>query len=143
MTTHDEIQELDTFFNELGNTARCYAVYGNHESINSNLLYYNTLLSSNNIILINDSLNKSLSMKNIVIAGLGDSREFSHENIKDLNTISPDAVLFLLAHRPEYWQDYLSYSASSLNDFSGHAHGGQFRFLEKAYIPQSRILPKI
>ncbi|HHU42943.1 MAG: metallophosphoesterase [Bacillota bacterium] len=145
LTTHDEIQELDTFFNELGNTARCYAVYGNHESINSNLLYYNTLLSSNNIILINDCFEQvTINEKNIVIAGLGDSREFSHENIKDLNTISPDAVLFLLAHRPEYWQDYLSYSGvKPLMTFSGHAHGGQFRFFGKGlYSPNQGFFPK-
>lgn len=40
--------------------------------------------------------------------------------------ISEDSFSILLAHRPEYFADYIAAGADLT--LSGHAHGGQFRF---------------
>ncbi|MFW5780655.1 MAG: metallophosphoesterase [Bacillota bacterium] len=145
ITVESEIQELDGFLNELSQIAKTYAVHGNHESINENLFYYNTLLSSNNIVLINNSFEQvKIKGKHIGIVGLSDSGKFINENILGLNTVSANMPLFLLAHRPEYWHDYLSHERlSPLLTFSGHAHGGQFRLFGKGiYSPNQGFFPK-
>jgi uncharacterized protein len=53
-------------------------------------------------------------------------------------------ILFtiLLAHRPEYIDDYLKYDFNLI--FSGHAHGGQWRFplINGIYAPRQGLFPK-
>jgi len=53
-------------------------------------------------------------------------------------------VLFtmLLAHRPEYIDDYLKYDFDLI--FSGHTHGGQWRFpfINGIYAPRQGVFPK-
>lgn len=144
-TTEEEIRDLDEFFNQLSQNTRTYAIHGNHETLNPNLFYYNTLLSSYNIILLNNSFELlTINEKHIAIVGLSDSGEFADSNIPSLNTINPGIPLILLAHRPEYWHDYLTHQRlKPLITFSGHAHGGQFKFFGKGiFSPNQGLFPK-
>ena len=47
----------------------------------------------------------------------------------------------LLSHRPELFDTYVSSGVDLV--LSGHAHGGQFRFLQKGFVaPNQGLLPE-
>ncbi|MDD4315746.1 MAG: metallophosphoesterase [Clostridia bacterium] len=143
-TEKEFITELDAFFAELAQSAICFAVLGNHEAINSYLLYFKQLLSKNSILLLeNDSRQIQLKGKNLCIAGVSDKVIYGNTTVKGYAELDKSLPLLLLAHRPEKWPQYLEDALPPLVTFAGHAHGGQFRFFGKGvYSPGQGCFPK-
>lgn len=95
---------------------------------------------------------KAVSDKNIVIYGLEIGREyykrFQKRNMEPeyipslLGQIDNQACNILLAHNPEYFQQYADYGADFV--LSGHVHGGVARIpiLGGVISPSLRIFPK-
>ncbi len=95
---------------------------------------------------------KAVSDKNIVIYGLEMGREyykrFQKRNMEPeyipslLGQVDNQACNILLAHNPEYFQQYADYGADFV--LSGHVHGGVARIpiLGGVISPSLRIFPK-
>ena len=65
------------------------------------------------------------------------------ELLKDLGKIETEYCNILLAHNPDFFEDYVSYGAEVV--FSGHVHGGIARipFIKKGILsPNARFFPK-
>lgn len=138
-------QELGLFCRRMADTAKTYAVTGNHEAWNNTEKWYE-ILRSNNVKVIDNSFD--IYEKNgsaVVLMGLKEG--FKYRDVFYGLGSEIKAPRILLSHRPELFQDYCSDLNPVKPDivFCGHAHGGQFRipFINKAvYAPDQGIFPK-
>lgn len=94
--------------------------------------------------------NSWINYEEFCIGGLSYERKCHTENPKSLILITEwleeykkqPGYHIMLSHHPELWRDYLSDSKIELT-ISGHAHGGQWRFLNKGfYAPNQGFFPK-
>ena len=81
----------------------------------------------------------------INIMGVDDPSHRDYENqIELLEDTESEGINFLLAHRPDRFNDYININPDYI--FSGHAHGGQWRFpilLEDGLLaPNQGLFPK-
>lgn len=132
----------------LSQIAKTYAVTGNHEFENGNIPEWTTILTNNNIEVIDNKIEiYSKNHKSIAILGLRDGSKYNPDNFSDINSIK-DMTKILLAHRTELFASSYSSSLNSIKPdivFSGHAHGGQFRIpiINKGlYAPDQGLFPK-
>lgn len=150
-----------------------YFVTGNHEYAFESLEDIIKLLKKYNVnILDNETMLLEFIQGKIIISGVNDPYKLQKEQIQklndgqeanysykekyieilqkvsakkdELNKFNED-ILFtlLLAHRPEYIQDYLKFDYDLT--LSGHAHGGQWRFppfINGLYAPGQGLFPK-
>lgn len=141
----EDVDALQPFISYIGQKTKCYATLGNHELINSNLNKYKDMLSIAGVnLVIDDYKIITIENKSIAIVGINDSSLYSTQTVSGLNTIDKDVPVLLLAHRPEYWLEYIaSETAPPDVTFAGHAHGGQFRFLGQGiFSPNQGWFPK-
>lgn len=141
----EEIEQMQWFLNSLGQQASCFAVLGNHEKINNNLYEYKRMLVTADIILLENSFKQiQLYGKDLVIVGINDNAIYNGETVMGLNSLDEDSTIILLAHRPEFWEEYISLNyAVPFLTVAGHAHGGQFRvFGRGVYSPNQGFFPK-
>ena len=138
---------LDKLCEGLSKITKTYAVTGNHDLWNGNSDEWTSILRENNIEVIDNKIEiYTKNNKSIAVAGLQDGYEYKSENFKDINSLK-DMPIVLLAHRPELFVSYSSYS-NSINPnivFCGHAHGGQFRipiFNQGIIAPNQGLFPK-
>lgn len=109
----------------------CYYVTGNHENANKNreeLLQFVRNLGIT--ILQGDCAVFEANSRRLNLCGIDDPRRFSRDMMREqLERASQSApegnYTILLAHRPEYIEDYLAYGFDLV--LAGHAHGGQWR----------------
>ena len=125
------------FVQEAVKIAPCYYVTGNHEArVDEYEDLKNGLSSVGVIILGDDSVNFSIDGESIILIGIddpsfqtdylfGDSEIVMCSKLTELN-IDEDDFTILLSHRPELFDTYVEHDIDLI--FSGHAHGGQFRF---------------
>lgn len=166
----DDLDGHDAFLAACTDTAPTYFVTGNHELTEkarernsyteftlTDLTYMEQLLSSHGVIWLNNEssiFEKNGTVYNII--GLSDVIEYcptyktgtfysvTSKAIREIlpGLIKEDAVNILLSHRPEYFEVYSEFDIDLV--FSGHAHGGQFRFFGRGlYAPGQGVLPKL
>ena len=133
--------------------APCYYVTGNHEA---RVQEYDALKSGLEavgvVVLEDEKLTIDSSGESIVIAGVndpsfctdylfGDAAAVIGTRLSEL-TAGEDGFTILLSHRPELYDTYADYDIDLV--FSGHAHGGQFRFpfLGGLIAPNQGLFPK-
>ena len=134
--------------------APCYYVSGNHESLigedyerlKSGLIERNiTVLSDEKIVLERGG-------ETVSLIGVNDPGFSIHYLSNDCATVMENKLqhfgideseyTILLSHRPELFEVYAKYGIDLA--FSGHAHGGQFRFpwIGGLYAPNQGLLPE-
>lgn len=116
--------------------APVFYVSGNHESV---LPDYYSLLSRIRSIGATVLLNEKVSYKNFIIAGI----DSEHIDEMEKMSLKTDGKLILaLAHKPQFIKAYALFPIDLI--FTGHAHGGQFRFplIGGLYAPGQGIFPK-
>ncbi|WP_175560050.1 metallophosphoesterase [Butyrivibrio sp. YAB3001] len=113
-------------------------------------VYKQKLIDSGIIFLENDSF--SIDSKNIRITGLDleldyfqkvIKKEMNYEHVKELvGDSSPDEFQILIAHNPQYFDNYAKWGANLT--VSGHVHGGIVRipFLGGVISPSIALFPK-
>lgn len=145
--------------NKLSQKYKIYYALGNHESKVKKYdkrfgNMYSELLSSikhpNVIMLENESC--MIPEYNIMITGLELGLEyFSHFKkvpmaddymVKTVNNVRADCCNILIAHNPDYFENYIAWGADLV--LSGHVHGGIMRLpvLGGVIAPSYEIFPK-
>ncbi len=133
--------------------APVYFVSGNHEAWSGEYVEISKRLTSAGVVILDDM---KVELKNngevIELLGLSDpdfltSTYFEgtkYSSLKEhLSNLSDESVYqILLSHRPELFDLYVDHNIDLI--FSGHAHGGQFRFPRAGGLiaPDQGLFPK-
>ncbi len=137
----------------LQGVAPIYYVTGNHEIATNDVDHIKAELIKLDVRVLSNEADvlTSVEGERIAIGGIEDplasnlSGETAVQNSINLAFEQVDDVIFkvLLSHRPEYFDVYAENQIDLT--FSGHAHGGQFRFpgLGGLYSPGQGFLPKL
>jgi len=142
------------FVKEAVQISPVYYVTGNHEAALARYSELKKGLESAGVVVIDDAavhLEKNGDI--ITLIGLSDPNFTTRSGILDdvpsmvtakLNSLLDDAPTYtiLLSHRPELFDTYVSCGIDLV--FSGHAHGGQFRFplVGGLIAPHQGLFPK-
>ena len=125
--------------------APCYYVTGNHECAIPAATYaeLETALTSLGVkVLHGEAVTLERGGDSITLAGI-DSPAFRHgeTDSPDLPKLCGNGYTILLAHHPEFIDQYAEAGADLV--FSGHVHGGQFRlpFVGGLYGPGQGLFP--
>lgn len=127
--------------------APCFYVTGNHEARMGDLDKVKDLISKRGVKVL-DGRAEVLSVQGneISLMGIDDplcSFKAYKKQLNGLKSIEHPGMSILLAHRPDRIKDYRTLNPDLI--FSGHAHGGQWRFpylLPKGlYAPGQGIFP--
>ncbi|MGX6970150.1 metallophosphoesterase [Vagococcus bubulae] len=147
--TIDRTETVETtnffnFLNELTTRYPTYVVNGNHEETNPDyVLWKQKIKESDAIYLENNVTHLSIHDTSFNIVGL--SNQQTALSNQDMTKINPNIETLILAHHPELFHEYLNSFNQPLAIFSGHAHGGQWRFpgTDGLLAPDQGILPKL
>jgi predicted MPP superfamily phosphohydrolase len=133
---------------ELKNICVIYYVSGNHEAWSDHYDDVKKELLKRSVFVLEDDCFKYDNLNIVGLKDFGFDSENGSESIitskKSLvlkNNICKDCLNILLVHRPELIEEYSKYNYDLI--FSGHAHGGQFRFFNQGlYAPNQGVFPK-
>jgi len=130
--------------------APVYFVSGNHEWWKGNFKEVEQTLTQYGVhVLRNEAVEFSIKNRQFRLVGIDDPEAYSGNSKIYLDTLNwlcqeppPNVFTILLAHRPEYFQNYDQFGFNLV--FAGHAHGGQFRipFIGGILAPNQGFLPK-
>ena len=113
-------------------------VSGNHEMRNKGYRFFRRELKEAGALVLDDC---TADMCGLTVVGLNCASQKNGKVFK----ITPDGgVKVLLAHKPQFWQDYAAAEFDVI--LSGHAHGGQWRipFTDIGfYSPGQGLFPKL
>lgn len=139
-----------SFVEEAIKIAPIYFVTGNHEVQSGEYDILKTkLIEEGVIVLANESVILKLGQSTLKLAGIIDPGKIEGSGkVKKVNaslaSIEGESADFsiLLAHRPDLMKVYAKYDYDLI--FSGHAHGGQFRFpfIGGLLAPDQGFFPK-
>lgn len=143
-SNHTNMKTALKFAKAAGKICPVYYVTGNHEKWLSDdelseLL--TGLKESGVIILDNECEIISKGNASFCLVGL-DDKNLMDDTLKKLLNGHEDVLAVVLAHEPQYLQDYANAKADLV--LSGHAHGGQFRlpFIGGVVAPDQGFNPK-
>ena len=136
---------LEEFGRSLVAIAPTYAVSGNHETSSGQLTEWEHNINDSGIVLLNnEQLTLAANGAQLALAGVSD--ESHPDEVPIVDAASNDTPVLLLAHHPEYFEQYLTSNPLIQPDiiFSGHAHGGQIRLplIGPLYAPGQGLFPK-
>ncbi|WP_373471775.1 metallophosphoesterase [Carnobacterium alterfunditum] len=136
---------LEEFGRSLVAIAPTYAVSGNHETSSGQLTEWEHNINDSGIVLLNnEQLTLAVNGTQLALAGVSD--ESHPDEVPIVDAASNDTPVLLLAHHPEYFEQYLTSNPLIQPDiiFSGHAHGGQIRLplIGPLYAPGQGLFPK-
>lgn len=139
-----------SFVKEAIKIAPIYFVTGNHEILSKDYKILKTKLIDEGVkILENESVILESGQSTLKLSGLMDpGKTEGSGKVKKVNaslaSIEGESADFsiLLAHRPDLFEVYAKYDYDLI--FSGHAHGGQFRFpfIGGLLAPDQGFFPK-
>ncbi|WP_407391056.1 metallophosphoesterase [Carnobacterium jeotgali] len=136
---------LEEFGRSLMSIAPTYAVSGNHETSSGQLVAWESEISHSGVTLLNNR-QLTLTVNDAQLALVGVRDESFPNEVPLSDPISDDTPVLLLAHHPEYFEQYLTSNPMIQPDitFSGHAHGGQIRLplIGPLYSPGQGFFPK-
>ena len=137
----EDMSGLYSFLSALSSVSPVYAVIGNHE-IGSPLLdeYVDFCRNDGIELLLDETALFRKGTTTVKITGLKDGKLLNKTNVPDYFSEKKASLNFVLAHRPELFDSYVSANAGYV--FTGHAHGGQMRFFKKGmYAPDQGLFP--
>ena len=121
VTSNSYIEELFDSISSVKTTNGIYAVLGNHERRNKELIAQS--MNSHGVTLLNDEAVKISSRGDaIYIAGVYDSFKYDSLVVQPAETLPDTVFTILLCHTPDYAER--SNTTADLT-LSGHTHGGQ------------------
>lgn len=131
--------------------APVYFVTGNHEWRSGQFDFLEAKLLELGVSVLRNTVESiTIDGSQVLIAGIDDpakpynSKEDPFGTVleKLANETQDDSLNILLSHRPELFSQYANYNFDIV--FSGHAHGGQFRFplIGGIVAPQQGFFPK-
>jgi predicted MPP superfamily phosphohydrolase len=140
-----------SFVREAVKIAPCYYATGNHEArIEEYSELEQGIQAAGVAVLRNAAVTLEREGQQIQIIGLDDYTFFSGENgwacvlsmLSQLEPMNREGYDILLAHRPEFWAEYVQTEVELI--LAGHAHGGQIRlpFVGGLYSPDQGFFPK-
>ena len=143
-----DIDSAMLLIDELKHICSIYYISGNHEAWSGHYDEVKEELIKRNVFVLEDN---SYTYDDLNIVGLKDFgfglKDGTNTEITDIksrvmkNNVVKNHLNILLVHRPELLKEYSKYDYNII--FSGHAHGGQFRFFNRGlYSPNQGILPK-
>lgn len=136
---------LEEFGRSLVAIAPTYAVSGNHETSSGQLAKWENEIVYSGVTLLNNKQSTiTVNGAQLALAGVRDESYPAEVPMADV--VSTDIPVLLLAHHPEYFEQYLTSNPLIQPDiiFSGHAHGGQIRLplIGPLYAPGQGLFPK-
>ena len=134
---------LAEFGSSLMAIAPTYAVSGNHETSSGQLAEWEKEISQSGVLLLNNT-QITLDLKGTQLALVG-VRDENYPSEVPVQGPLDDIPILLLAHHPEYFEQYSTSNPLIQPDitFSGHAHGGQIRvpLIGPLYAPGQGFFP--
>lgn len=143
-----------SFAGSAANIAPTYYISGNHDPYTDDYTAFTAKLENAGVtVLENETITLYSGNSSVSLMGIDDpillkkntsGVDSSSRISQALDTISDstEGYTILLAHHPEFVNVYAEYGISLV--FSGHAHGGQFRFpvVGGLYAPGQGVLPE-
>ncbi|HCM90926.1 MULTISPECIES: metallophosphoesterase [Vagococcus] len=124
-TENIETTELSLFLNKLTKIAPTFVISGNHEVTNDGYSKWLDIVTNSHAVYLNNEVTK-IKIRDNEFNVVGISNGNTTLSAMEKEKINPNLETFVLAHHPEKIQEYISdINQSSINVFSGHAHGGQ------------------
>lgn len=143
-SNHTNVERAVAFVNEAMKIAPVYYVTGNHEywlDPSENEQMMQGILAAGAYDLDDEAVCIEKGDSSFMLAGL-DDQHLSDEILKNLLQEQKNELSIVLAHEPQYLQNYANAGADLV--LTGHAHGGQIRlpFVGGIVAPDQGFLPE-
>ncbi|MBQ8921393.1 MAG: metallophosphoesterase [Oscillospiraceae bacterium] len=147
-SNHTDIPAAELFMQQVSEIAPVYYVLGNHENLldKADLTAFEEKIREYGIVLLENERVQIPSKTGQTISLIGmDDNSLQANLLQTLAEEAPDDFCILLAHEPQYLEEYYAKAGVDLV-FSGHAHGGQFRIPfthQGIWAPDQGFLPEL
>ena len=143
-STHTNVERAVAFVKEAVKIAPVYYVTGNHEywlDPSENEQMMQGILAAGAYDLDDEAVRIEKGDSSFLLVGL-DDQHLSDETLKNLLQEQKNELSIVLAHEPQYLQNYANAEADLV--LTGHAHGGQIRlpFVGGIVAPDQGFLPE-
>lgn len=143
-SNHTNVERAVAFVKEAVKIAPVYYVTGNHEywlDPSENEQMMQGILAAGAYDLDDEAVRIEKGDSSFMLAGL-DDQHLSDETLKSLLQEQKNELFIVLAHEPQYLQNYANTGADLV--LTGHAHGGQIRlpFVGGIVAPDQGFLPE-
>lgn len=143
-SNHTNVERAVAFVKEAVKIAPVYYVTGNHEywlDPSENEQMMQGILAAGAYDLDDEAVRIEKGDSSFLLVGL-DDQHLSDETLKNLLQEQKNELSIVLAHEPQYLQNYANAGADLI--LTGHAHGGQIRlpFVGGIVAPDQGFLPE-
>lgn len=143
-SNHTNVERAVAFVEEAVKIAPVYYVTGNHEywlDTSENEQMMQGILAAGAYDLDDEAVRIKKGDSSFLLVGL-DDQHLSDETLKNLLQEQKNELSIVLAHEPQYLQNYANAEADLV--LTGHAHGGQIRlpFVGGIVAPDQGFLPE-